>query len=193
MFAAPSAGVGKLVDLALPEDQLHSDNHLSVWELGGSRAQIPAFPREVNDLQFLSTPASADIDGDGQEELLNGSAYSDLHAFYRGGTEPGLNTLSPTGWPKFTGGWTVGPPAVGDFDGDGTRDVAHSIREGRLFVWNGNGADDLRSGIVAGVRTRWLEHEQLPHGRAAPARDHESVCGGVYDRHYAFVDSAGRR
>ena len=82
VLAAPSAGVGKLVDLALPEDQLQSDNHVSVWELSGTRAQIPAFPREVNDLQFLSTPASADITGDGLEELLNGSAYSDLHALH---------------------------------------------------------------------------------------------------------------
>ncbi len=139
-FAAPTAGLGKLLDVVLPEDQLVSDNHLSVWELGGSRSQIPAYPREVNDLQFVSTAAAADIDGDGLQELLNGSAYSDLHALNAAGAEPGLNSLSSTGWPKFTGGWTVGPPAVGDFDGDGQRDVAHSIREGRLFVWHGNGA-----------------------------------------------------
>ena len=139
-FAAPTAGLGKLLDVVLPEDQLVSDNHLSVWELGGTRSQIPAYPREVNDLQFVSTSAAADIDGDGLQELLNGSAYSDLHALNAAGAEPGLTTLAANGWPKFTGGWTVGPPAVGDFDGDGQRDVAHSIREGRLFVWRGNGA-----------------------------------------------------
>lgn len=139
-FAVPATGIGKLLDVVLPEDQIVSDNHLSVWELSGSRAQLPAFPREVNDLQFLSTPASADVDGDGLEELLVGTAYDDVHAFNVLGAEPGLKTLSPTGWPKFTGGWTVGPPAVGDFDGDGLRDIAHSIREGRLYVWHGNGA-----------------------------------------------------
>src|SRR5439155_1102756 len=89
---------------------------------------------------FVSTSAAADIDGDGLQELLNGSAYSDLHALNAAGAEPGLTTLAANGWPKFTGGWTVGPPAVGDFDGDGQRDVAHSIREGRLFVWRGDGA-----------------------------------------------------
>lgn len=140
-FAAPAAALGKLLDVVLPEDQLVSDNHLSVWELqSGARAQLPAYPREVNDLQFLSTPASADVDGDGLEELLNGTAYYDLHALNVAGVEPGLAVLAATGWPKFTGGWTVGPPAVGDFDGDGNRDIAHSIREGRLFVWRGNGA-----------------------------------------------------
>ena len=139
-YVAPTAGLGKLLDLVLPEDQLHSDNHVSMWNLDGSRTQSPAFPREVNDLQFLTTPGAADVDGDGLEEILAGSAYSDLHAFNFLGLEPGLTTLSPTGWPKFTGGWSVAPPAGGDFDGDGLRDVAHVVREGRLFVWSGNGA-----------------------------------------------------
>ena len=143
-LAVPAVGLGKLVDLALPDDQLMSDNHLSVWELGGSRAQLPAFPREVNDLHFLSTPASADIDGDGFEEVLDGTAYSDFHAFSAAGTEPGLNTLSADGWPKFTGGWSVGAPSVGDFNGDGMRDISFSTREGNLFAWNGNGANNCR-------------------------------------------------
>ncbi len=54
VFAAPSAGVGKLVDLALPEDQLASDNHISVWELGAraassrpSRARSTTFSSSV--------------------------------------------------------------------------------------------------------------------------------------------------
>lgn len=140
-LALPAAGLGKFVDVILPEDQLLSDNHLAVYELGGSRLQLPSFPREVNDLQFLATPASADVDGDGLEEVLAGTAYSDLHAFNGAGLEPGLNTLAETGWPKFTAGWSVTPPSVGDFDGDGYRDIAHVIREGTLFLWEGNGAD----------------------------------------------------
>jgi hypothetical protein len=140
-FAAPTAGAGKLADVILPEDQLESDNHLSLWDLSGDRSQVAGFPREVNDLQFLTTPSAADIDGDGKEEILEGSAYNDLHAFSGTGAEPGASTLSPDGWPKFTGGWTVSPPAVGDWNGDGKRDIAHVIREGRLFVWNSNGAD----------------------------------------------------
>ncbi len=144
-FVAPAAGLGKLLDVALPDDQLLSDNHLSIWETFGEdaaapRDQIPAFPREVNDLQFLTTAAAADVDGDGEEEILEGTAYNDLHAFKSDGEEPGLKTLDPEGWPKFTGGWTVAPPAVGDWNGDGARDVAHVIREGRMFVWESDGA-----------------------------------------------------
>ena len=45
----------------------------------------------------------------------------------------------PGGWPKFTGGWSVSTPAVGDFDGDGKVDVALATREGNLFVWHAAG------------------------------------------------------
>ena len=139
-YAVPAAGLGKLLDLVLPDDQLVSDNHLAVYDTSGTRAQLPAFPREVNDLQFLSTPGSADLDGDGLEEVMTGTAYSDLHAFDVTGAEPGLTTLAPDGWPKFTGGWVVATPAVGDLDGDGSREVAVATREGTLFVWHANGA-----------------------------------------------------
>jgi hypothetical protein len=139
-LASPTAGVGKLLDLVLPEDQQNSDNHLSLWKLTENRSQAPAFPREVNDLQFLTTPSAADVDGDGLEEVIEGSAYNDLHAFSGTGVEPGMTDLAPEGWPKFTGGWSASPPGAGDWDGDGLRDFAHVIREGRFFVWHGNGA-----------------------------------------------------
>ncbi|MDX6288084.1 MAG: hypothetical protein QOG53_3569 [Frankiales bacterium] len=146
-LAIPAAGLGKLLDLALPEDQINSDNQLSVYDTtqGGTRSQLPAFPREVNDLQFLLTPSSADIDGDDRDELLVGTAYDDVHAFSVTGTERGLATLAGTGWPKFTGGWTVVAPGVGDFNGDGQRDIASTTREGNLFVWRGNGAERCSS------------------------------------------------
>lgn len=131
---AGAVGVGKAVDLILPDDQLLSDNHLGVWSTQ-TRGQLPAFPRETNDLHFLSTPSSADVDGDGHEEVLDGTAYSDLHAFNYLGEEPGLHTLDPSGWPKFTGGWTVVAPGVGSPLGDGTRVVASTTREGGLFAW----------------------------------------------------------
>jgi hypothetical protein len=146
-FVAPAAGLGKLLDVVLPEDQLTSDNHLSIWELTQAsedqpahRSQLPSYPREVNDLQFLTTPSSFDVNGDDLQEVLEGTAYNDLHAFNLAGDEPGMRAMDPAGWPKFTGGWSVSPAVAGDFDGDGTRDIAAAIREGRLFVWESNGA-----------------------------------------------------
>ena len=62
-------------------------------------------------------------------EILEGSAGYFVHAFDASGNEP-------LGWPKFTGGWNVANPAVGDVDGDGLNEVVVLTREGYLYVWN---------------------------------------------------------
>jgi hypothetical protein len=135
---APAAGLGKLVDNQVPARQIPADNHLSAWVItdasgaASNRQLVPAFPRLMNDLQFLAGPALADIDGDGLPEALEGSGISDFHAVDINGSEA-------AGWPKFTNGWTVQSPAVGDIDGDGLLEVVASTREGRLFAWNTTG------------------------------------------------------
>jgi hypothetical protein len=48
----------------------------------------------------------------------------------------------PAGWPKFTGQWVLGSPAVGDIDGDGYLDVVVSTREGYVFAWSTRGPAD---------------------------------------------------
>ena len=114
--------------------QFPAENHLSAWSVTTSDgtvadgAFLPAFPRVVNDLQFLAAPALADIDGDGLPEAIEGSGVYDVHAVNANGVEA-------SGWPKFTNGWMVGTPAVGDVDGDGRLEVVGVTREGWLFVW----------------------------------------------------------
>ncbi len=135
---APVAGLGKLIDNQVAASQFPADNQLAVWQVSGADgaavepAFADAFPRRVNDLQFIAAPAVADISGDGRPEALQGSGVYDLHAFDIDGVEP-------AGWPKFTNGWMVGTPAVGDVDGDGLLEVVATTREGNLFVWNTQG------------------------------------------------------
>ncbi|MFN7145429.1 MAG: hypothetical protein ACK4YP_16770, partial [Myxococcota bacterium] len=50
--------------------------------------------------------------------------------------------VEPEGWPKFTGNWILGSPAVGDIDGDGYVEVVVSTREGRVFAWHTKGHAD---------------------------------------------------
>ncbi len=134
----PTAGLGKLADNNLPAQQTPSENHLAAWAVShadGSAADgsfLQAFPRRVNDLQFLAAPSIADLDGDGLPEAIEGSGVYDVHAVNAAGAEA-------PGWPKFTNGWMVGGPTVGDIDGDGRLEVMGTTREGLLFVWRTNG------------------------------------------------------
>jgi len=137
-FIAPTAGLGKLIDNNIPADQFPSENQLGAWLVADSAGQpsagafVTAFPRLMNDLQFLTTPAVADIDNDGLPEALEGSGVYDVHAF-------DINGKEPVGWPKFTNGWTVTTPAVGDIDGDGRLEVISATREGWLYIWRTQG------------------------------------------------------
>jgi hypothetical protein len=133
---APTAGLGKLIDNQLPARQFPAENHLSAWRVSANGSPdgtfAEAFPRVVNDLQFLAAPAVADVDGDALPEAIQGTGVYDVHAVDVGGNEA-------PGWPKFTNGWMIGTPAVGDVDGDGLLEVVAVTREGNLFVWNTTG------------------------------------------------------
>ncbi len=52
----------------------------------------------------------------------------------------------PSGWPKLTGGWSIGTPGVGDWDGDGHLEVAQQRRDGELLVWHTAGTTPAQWG-----------------------------------------------
>ncbi len=126
--AAPVSGLSRLLDTTSPELQLPSDDQLAAWDptTGSMR---PAFPRETPDLAFFVTPAIADVNGDGRTEVIAGNGVYTLSAVTPDGT-------IPDGWPKLTGGWLVGTPSMGDWDGDGRAELATVRRDGTLLVWH---------------------------------------------------------
>ncbi len=127
-FIAPAGGIGRQLEIQLSEDQSQSDDQLSAFDTGTGR-QLPAFPRRVADLSFLNAPAVADVDGDGHQEALQGTAVYDLHAISATGAEA-------AGFPRMTGGWMVTTPAIGDVDGDGRLELVAVTREGYLLAWD---------------------------------------------------------
>ncbi len=127
-YTAPTGGVRQLIDVATPASQEFGDHQVAVWD-PRSGDLLPQFPRVMDDMQFLTEPALADVDGDGIAELIHGSGAYLVRAYTGEGR-------TPQGWPKFTGGWVIGTPAAGDVDGDGRIEVVVVTREGRLFVWD---------------------------------------------------------
>ena len=87
----------------------------------------------MEDWQFVTGPAVADITGDPLPEVIATSGGFFVHAFNAAGIEP-------AGWPKLTGQWQTATPSIGDLDGDGTVEVVRLTRLGTLFVWRTAGA-----------------------------------------------------
>jgi hypothetical protein len=136
---------------------------------------LSGFPRIMEDMQFFLNPAVADLDGDGLPEAINGSAGHILHAFDHRGREP-------EGWPKDTGQWILGSPAVGDADGDGFLEVWTATRDGHLFAWRttAEAAKAYRSwtGFHHDPRNTGNCHTEL---RTYPPLPEETGCGGCSD------------
>lgn len=124
--AAPTIGLGRALDVLLPEFQ-YGDAQITAWN-SQDASGIPGFPHTTSDLAFFVTPAIADVDGDGSNDVL---ATNGVYLLEGVGTKGNAK-----GWPKLTGGWSVGTPALGDWDGDGRAELAIVRRDGVLLVWH---------------------------------------------------------
>lgn len=127
-ISAPVAGLSRLIDIQGSDFQGPADDQLTVWD-GASGNAFSGVPHTTSDMAFFVTPAIADIDGDGRGESIAGNGLYTLTAVNADGR-------APAGWPKLTGGWEVGTPGVGDWDGNGTNELAVVRRDGVLLVWH---------------------------------------------------------
>jgi len=157
-FLAPATGAIRALDLAANEYQGGQD-FVMAWNSETSLPQ-PGFPGEVNDLQFLTGPSVADIDGIPGEEVVAGTAAFDLNAFSPLG-------VPVPGWPKLSGDWTVAQPAIGSLGTTDTEAGAHKVVVGLT-----------RSGYVLAYET---EAEPCT-GASWPRFHHDNANSGNYER-----------
>ena len=114
---------------------------LAMWS-GASGHMLPGSPVVLEDYTFFMSMAVADIGGptgapDGYPEVIIGTGGYFVHAVDACGRET-------PGWPKFTDGWLIATPAVGDIDGDTshTLEVVDATREGWLYAWHTKGVQE---------------------------------------------------
>ena len=106
---------------------------------------VAGFPRYL-DADGASSPAFADLDGDGRDELVVSDGNGFVHAFTAGGGEARgwpvrTERLPLHRWPETVHSPTLlGSPAVADLDGDGNPEVAVATIGGQLHVWHADGS-----------------------------------------------------
>ena len=131
-----------------------------------TRAVAPGWPAPVNDLQFLTGPALADIDAAPGQEVFEGTASDDLQGLTGAGTAIDAN------WPKLTGDWTVTIPAIGTWGERRHKVLVSGTRSGRLMAYD-TGAGPVRGRRLAAVPPRPGQLGRRPprRGRARPPED----------------------
>jgi hypothetical protein len=127
-FLAPAAGLRRALDAAVNEYQQGSQDFIATWSTRDGRFR-PGFPSVVNDLQFLTGPTVADLDGKSGEELLGGTASQDLYAVGSDGRP------MSAAWPKLTSDWMVSNPLVGSFGDPGHKVVVALTRSGTMLAY----------------------------------------------------------
>jgi len=107
----------------------------------------------------VSSPAVADLDGNGTVEVAVGSLDGYLYLL-----DARLTTLP--GWPKYSAGGFHGSPAVTDLDGDGELEVLASAEAGTLYAWNSDGSAVPGWPVELGYRS-WASPTVLRDGNVA--------------------------
>lgn len=109
--------------------------HLLAMFDGETGRAFPSSPIVLEETPAGNGFAIADVSGDSYPEVIVGTAGLKLHAIDACGREA-------EGFPKFTGQWISGTPAIGDIDGDDRLEVVVTTRDGWLFAYKTRGRSD---------------------------------------------------
>jgi len=121
-------GYGEVLINSYQEGDLYEYGQIWALDHRGHVLQEAGFPKTVLGYSLNSTPVIGDIDGDGEQEVLVGSAGTELAAWNLDGTAvaefPRLG-LDPEYYAT---------PALSDLDGDGDMEILFGGYDGRFYA-----------------------------------------------------------
>ncbi|MEA2647413.1 MAG: hypothetical protein QOE92_2496, partial [Chloroflexota bacterium] len=134
VFQPGSAGVEVALGITqAPGFGVRVDNGIGGWD-PATGLTLPQYSHYIQGLAFFTAPAIADVSGDGRPDILQATDSAALMGF------DGLTGAAASGFPKWSGGFSLFTPAIGDLEGTGHVAVANMVREGDLHVWDTPGA-----------------------------------------------------
>ena len=126
-YATAETGAASLAQALLTPNGGTAINEYEVAYPAQGGSARPGYPAVRQGIDFLGEPAIADVTGDGMAEIVDGGDSNAMHSY-------DLTGQVPADFPKWTPGWNLFAPAVGDLMSDGTVDLVSTMREGYLFV-----------------------------------------------------------
>ncbi len=115
-----------LTNMLLGGKRFDYDHMLGIWSTKTGKL-LKNYPQKMDEMMIFNYPYSSDVLGDDLPEILVGSSGYYVRGFNAGGEIEELR--------HFTGGWMLGSISSGDFDGDGSKEIGVSTREGYVFIW----------------------------------------------------------
>jgi hypothetical protein len=116
---------------------------------------LPGWPVSINNNWLLSAPALADLDGDGQMEIIFGvRTVNEIHVLKADGTNFNEN------WPVVLSSIPAFTPSVGDINNDGEMNIIAGASNGTMYAFNLN-AEILPGFPVASTGTSFSYQSPL--------------------------------
>ncbi|HEV2814452.1 MAG TPA: S8 family serine peptidase, partial [Solirubrobacteraceae bacterium] len=166
---SPALGALRALDIGFPEYQGGQD-FIGGWDAATAEFR-PGFPARMNDLQFLTGPSIAEVDGDAEtQEILAASASLDLQGYNTDGTP-----IDDT-WPKLTSDWVVANPLIGSWGEGDTKVVVTVTRSGFLLAY------DVEAAVCPGdTEDAWprFHHDNWNSGDGRRGGDRDTVLPGT--------------
>jgi hypothetical protein len=119
--------------------------YVGAWNPNGS--VVSGWPKFIPQQVVWSSPALADLDGDGRLDVIVGQGNMPATMFDGGRQRMNGQAMyafkgdgsNVAGWPVAIGRNITSSPAIGDINGDGRPDVAFVAEDGMLYAYSGSG------------------------------------------------------